>query len=755
MGKKALIFLVLFTLSSLLFSSKQDDWDFAESLFSRGMYDLALKEYLNYEKNYAKDKEKLSLLKFREGECFFHLGNLNKAEKKFKEVISYGKDKREESLYRISEIYIKEGNYKKAEKNLLALKKENIPEKLKEGVISLLGEVMIQEGKGREAENLFKEMEKDFPESKLLPYLWFNLGNFYYKRGEKKLAKEFLIHLLSFPTPIKDEVIYSLGKISLELKEYQESRKYFSLLLKEFPKSSEAFSSFLGMGISYYKESNFKEAGKWFYDLEKRKLKDKKIKESLWLWLGKLNFKRGNLKESSHYLSLIPQNSPFYSESQYFLAHVKKDEGKIVEAEKILENIFRSRSEYAPLSLLLLSEIYREEGKLKKALSYFSNIEVFKKSTYYPELLYNKGLILEDLSRYKESLEMFSSFISLFPSHKYYISSLFHKGFSLFHLGNYSKAEKYFQEAKNAKGELKEVSSYYLIQTALREKKIKLFFKRTEEFLNSFPKSSFREEVLYQSGVIAKNNGKLSLAVNYFQLYLKEFPENEYSPQVYYLLANTYFLMKEKENSAKTFLLLLKKFPDYMVDKKTFFYLAEYFVKNKEYKNAFFVYGRIQEKFPDEKVKERAEVGKGEVEILSGSIDKGIDRLEKFLKKHPTSPYIEEAFYFLGKAYYYKGKSKEAVKYWEKSTEGGKFAPDSLYSLGEYYFSKNSYSQSYRYYLKLSYLYQDFPLLPSALYKAGISLKRLGKEEEARKIFQEILTRFPQSKEAKKLRTKN
>ena len=216
-------------------------------------------------------------------------------------------------------------------------------------------------------------------------------------------------------------------------------------------------------------------------------------------------------------------------------------------------------------------------------------------------------------------------------------------------------------------------------------------------------------------------------ALRYFKLYLKEFPQGKYSPQAYYLLAHIYFLKGEKKNSARTFLLLLEKFPNYALDKETVVWLARYLVGEKDYKNAFFVYDKLQEKFKDEKSQEEAEVGKGEVEILSGSIEKGMKRLQSFLKNHPRSPYAGKALYFLGKAYYGKNKHEEAVECWERASEGGEFAPHALYSLGEHFFSIGSYEQSYRYYLKLAYLYENFPLLPSALHRAFVGHGDIGR----------------------------
>ncbi len=759
MGKEVLITLWLIFLVSFLFASPQEDWDFAESLFSRGMYDLALKEYLSYEKKYPEDKEILSLLKFRKGECYLQLKNLREAEKSFKEVVSLKDKKEKEALYRLSQIYIEEGRYKEAENILFGLKKVDTPERLREGILSLLAELMIRERKGENAQVFIKELKAEFPKSLLLPYAWFNLATFYWEKGEKELTDKFLLYALSSSPPslLKKEILYSLGRVNLELAQYKEARKYFSELLQEFPLSKQIDNSMLGIGMSYYHENKWEEAKKWFSALEKKSVEDKNIKESLWLWMGKLYFQLKKWKKSAYYLSLLSSTSPLYNESQYFLAQIKREEGKPEEARQILKEIVAMKGRYAPSSLLLLSEMYKEEGDFESALRCLEDINSFRNSPYYPELLYEKGILLEKISRYKDSSELFTHFLRLFPSHRYYISALFHRGLGLYYSGNYSSAERDFQGLKkrDVSGNWSEGADYYLIQIALKTGNLELFFKRVDEFLKSFPKSSWKEEVVYQAGIVAKRNDDLSTALKYFLLYIDEFPNGKYSAKVHYLLSYIYFLRKEKNKSAHGFLTILNKFPEYPLDKNTLLWVAEYFLKSKNYSDALFVYQRIEEKFNDRDTRAAVEVGKGEIEILSGNLVEGIKKLEEFLDKFPDSRLKGKACFLLGEAYSMRRDGEKSVEYWEKATEDGEYAPYALYSLGKHFFSTGSYAQAYRYYLKLAYLYQGFPLIPEALYKAGISLRRLGKDEEAEKVFQELFTRFPKSKEAKKLREKN
>ena len=75
-------------------------------------------------------------------------------------------------------------------------------------------------------------------------------------------------------------------------------------------------------------------------------------------------------------------------------------------------------------------------------------------------------------------------------------------------------------------------------------------------------------------------------------------------------------------------------------------------------------------------------------------------------------------------------------------------APDAIFEIAQSYRAENNLNAADSAYADLAARYPDSPHIPSALYKRGLILKSLGKQAEARRLFQEVRRRFPRSAEA-------
>ena len=97
-----------------------------------------------------------------------------------------------------------------------------------------------------------------------------------------------------------------------------------------------------------------------------------------------------------------------------------------------------------------------------------------------------------------------------------------------------------------------------------------------------------------------------------------------------------------------------------------------------------------------------------------------IARLNEFLKKHPQSEFADNAQYWIGESYYALKKFDQAILEFD--------AVRRKYPGGE--------------------------KVPAALLKQGFAFAELGDKVDARLILQELIARYPQSKEAVKAKEK-
>ena len=64
--------------------------------------------------------------------------------------------------------------------------------------------------------------------------------------------------------------------------------------------------------------------------------------------------------------------------------------------------------------------------------------------------------------------------------------------------------------------------------------------------------------------------------------------------------------------------------------------------------------------------------------------------------------------------------------------------------LGDIYFDNGNYQEALTNYLRVKYVYQGYPTwVANALYSAGMAHEKLGQVDEAKKLYQEILNKYP------------
>ncbi|MEJ2633724.1 MAG: tetratricopeptide repeat protein [Calditrichia bacterium] len=67
--------------------------------------------------------------------------------------------------------------------------------------------------------------------------------------------------------------------------------------------------------------------------------------------------------------------------------------------------------------------------------------------------------------------------------------------------------------------------------------------------------------------------------------------------------------------------------------------------------------------------------------------------------------------------------------------------------LGDVYFNAGNYNEALTSYLRVKYVYQAYPgWVARALYAAGNTYEKLGQPAEAKKVYQEIVDKFPTEK---------
>ncbi|HIE43357.1 MAG TPA: tetratricopeptide repeat protein, partial [Candidatus Omnitrophica bacterium] len=257
MGKKGFFYTLKSIISSLLILSlivgvvsaeREDEWDFANGLYVRGMYELAIEEYEKFLREYPNDEyEELAL--FRIAESYFKLGNFKKARQFYERVIAYQDgEKRDEARLRFAETLFREGEYSRSRTILSSLIDEKPEAEISSLVLYFMGRNFLEEGEYNRSKEYFSSLIDRYPTSRMIPLAHYWLGYSYLKSGEGKQA------LTQFRLVVKeskqDELIQKslieIGNILKGQRKYDEAIKSYRTLREKYPKSPYIEESIYG-----------------------------------------------------------------------------------------------------------------------------------------------------------------------------------------------------------------------------------------------------------------------------------------------------------------------------------------------------------------------------------------------------------------------------------------------------------------------------------------------------------------------------
>jgi len=108
-----------------------------------------------------------------------------------------------------------------------------------------------------------------------------------------------------------------------------------------------------------------------------------------------------------------------------------------------------------------------------------------------------------------------------------------------------------------------------------------------------------------------------------------------------------------------------------------------------------------------------------------GKIEQARKIFEEFVRKYRDSELYDNALFWIGQTYYIEGKYDAAIKTFDRIINGCQ--------TGEI---------------------MDCNKLPTAMLKKGFALLKMGEEDKARKVFMEVVRKFPDTEEAEIARKK-
>ncbi|HPG29264.1 MAG TPA: tetratricopeptide repeat protein [bacterium] len=482
-----------------------------------------------------------------------------------------------------------------------------------------------------------------------LDLAYFLLGESYFflDKSDSALNQYKAVYETFNKSSLMDKVLYRLGILSINLKKFEDSKKYFEEFLKAYPASELAAESKFYLGVSCEQTGNYKAAVEYYDYIINKGYLDKLYQQASYS-AGWCYFKLNDFENAvKHLKNVKPENE--FIDAYYYLAKCYEKLGDKEKAENQYEKIPESSEIYKTAYYARCWLKFDSGGKKEAAEMFEKFILKFPEDKLASEAMLTAANIYYELDSFEKSLNLFNSYYEKYSGSQdieklNLIKSLYFAGYLSLRQYEKSKTKQFALDA---------------------EKKFALLTSKfdNKEFCG---KSYFR---LGQIFAYLEENAKA--AENYKKV-IENYADNEFAGQAGYEIAKQYYLIKDYDNTIKYLKLFKEKFGSSPLIGDVNFSLAETYYLMKDWQNSIFAY----------------------LDILN---DKSIDKSKK-----EYGYYINElAYYKLGWSYNNIQKFDEAIKYFEmlinQYPESG-LKIDAVNQTGKIYYDKGEIEKSKKYF---------------------------------------------------------
>ena len=547
--------------------------------------------------------------------------------------------------------------------------------------------------------NCFQKIITDYPQSSVVAEAKYNQAQLFYLSKNYSSAQDRLnTFTTNYPNNYRTcEACFRLAKLS-ELKEdYQTASNYLKQIITKYFYSDYADSAKLSVGYNLTRQQEYAEALTHYMDIYEE------------LESNTQDLENDSLKQDGNVLQDVVFN----------IATILKTIGKKDEAVQFYQKYLTEfpTSKYTDQVLFSLGELFAttQKDEQSKAIDYLQQLENDHASS---DLLSKSLIKLGDLSfdqeNYEEATQYYSKALSaqLSDEERAYVSAqeiicLYKSGHIAIADEKYKDYRKQFRDEKDKQAEIQLEKGDYFLKDKNFEQAEKIFKDVRSDFKNA------------PQGIKAE-----------------------------YLLGKLYFIMNKDENALETLTDIITKYPGSPILAEVYITLGNfYYLQTKQIENALLAYkNAIEQKGISE---QNLKIGMHNLIKCYADLqlwDKAIAQTREFLDKFPLSEDAFEKKIQIGYYYYRLNEYDYAIQLFKKILPESDIdnEPRIQFWIGESYFGKAEFQQAITEYLKIVYFSKPAKLLSqykvTAQYQAAISYIKLGKLENAKQLFQRIIT---------------
>ena len=766
-------FPLIFALCLVLFAhplqaGSSDQLQFANGLFARGLYELALEEYENLLEE-SVDFPDLDAVLFRRAECYREMGDKRAAEAAYRRVLTEQPESpyRFRAEFRRAELFLAGRQYEVAESLFAMLIARNPPPEVMASSLYFLGYTQDRRENFQEAESSYRAVVADHKDSPYAAYAALALARIILNADGREAEADAMLEDLEKNSPtdrVAAEALFIRADAAFRAEKFSESAALYQALMERFPKDRRALESRLQAAWSLYNDGKHTGA----LELAGRVLLEAETADAAdWLYL-KANAERKIGKASAsiatydQLLSAYPSNtvSEAAMYEQLLMFYGTENYEQVIRRGPGIQVSADLREDY----LWLLAESFSQLGRGPEALTCFRTLgEEFPGSERAAAALFRQARTLQAAQNTVDAAVLYEETAQKFPASELAAEALYTAGYCRMADRGFEKAiENWSRLRKSYPSYERADDAQY--QRGLAEIKV----GREEDAETSFlelirdaPDSERAANALYWIAVLVEKRGDLARAEKTLREGLKKNPEVSLEGQLQYRLAAVLQKLEEFDEAADLLQSLLDgpvsgEMPDGLLE-----WLARYRIERKEAEAAVAAATVLSSRSASPAWTQIAEYLKGEALLLGGDADSAQIAFTAAIDAEADTHEEVLAASSLAGIALEEGRLPEAEKFYSMAAE---LASDpqlsniqatSYFGLGRVAEAREDWAEAGRRYLSVGILFDDPELTPEALFRAARALGKAGKERERKQVAGELLERYPDSEWADKVKERN
>ncbi|MEK7670786.1 MAG: tetratricopeptide repeat protein, partial [Bacteroidota bacterium] len=482
-----------------------------------------------------------------------------------------------------------------------------------------------------------------------------------HKDGQYQLAYEELEKfLLKYPNSAKRADAYFLsGECLFALNQFTGATQRYESILTNFPNSLLADDALFRLGEIAYTSKNYQNAATTFKRVLD-KYSDSDLAGEAAYWIGESNFKLNEFRDALKFYQVSYELYANNRRASYALYSVGWTYEQMKEYKRALESFQQlptkfPQSELTSSARVRVGECYYHLKDYRKAIEYLTLSR--PRITQENELAETDYLIGEsyyNVEDYLNALFKYEDFLKNHKGHRLEREVMYSLGWTYLQEKNYEKSAALFDELAQSTDELAHAS---LFRKGIAQK---LGGQKTEAratfMMCSQANSAYSDNAMYEIGLLQYDEKNYKEAKASFTKVTKDFPSSDVLAQSYRMLGETNLMLNAYNEARGAFKAAssTKDAPrDVTADAE--FQEAWSLIKLKQYDEAAAQFAQFVKSYPQNSKIDEAYFWLGEAYFNAGNFQQSATNYNQVVNLYPKSGKFVEALYGLGWSSYKMG----------------------------------------------------------------------------------------------------